>query len=87
MLMALESGGLLADRIVSAGGNTEIIRADYDRRYRKHFARRLRICSLLRHAAFTPKAAKTLIFTLGASRLALEFLARSTRPRKTARSG
>lgn len=87
MLMALESGGILADCIIAADGDAENTRSKYIERYRKHFARRLRICSLLRHAAFSPKLAGMLILSLGASRRSLELLASSTRPRKTARSG
>jgi hypothetical protein len=67
------------------GGNVENLRTEYAYRYRKHFARRLRICSVLRRAAFSTRLAKTLIFTLGLSGSALELLTRATRARKTAR--
>ena len=87
MLMALEGAEILADCIVSANGNAGIVRAEYLILYRKHFARRLRICSLLRRAAFAPKLAAMLISSLGTSRSALEFLARSTRAQKIERDG
>jgi flavin-dependent dehydrogenase len=62
MLMALESGALAAEAVaralpvLRAGGDFAALAADYRARYRAHFKARLRVCSLLRRAAFAPPA-------------------------------
>ncbi len=85
MLMALESGELAA-RVVArhlgalrGGASFEGVDADYRALYRKTFGARLRVCAMMRRAAFVPRFAETLIFALGASTRARRRLARSTR--------
>lgn len=87
MLMALESGELAAQTIAphlaalrddDDAAFTEAA-ASYRSGYQKTFGARLRVCALMRRAAFIPRFAETLIFTLGASSSARRYLARSTR--------
>ncbi|HJU55161.1 MAG TPA: NAD(P)/FAD-dependent oxidoreductase [Pyrinomonadaceae bacterium] len=87
MLMALESGELAA-RVVArhlialrGGASFEGAATDYRALYRKTFGARLRVCAMMRRAAFVPRFAETLIFALGASTRARRRLARSTRRR------
>src|SRR5207237_9421521 len=60
MLMALESGALAAEVItrawptLRATSDFNALAADYRAHYRARFAARLRVCSLLRLAAFAP---------------------------------
>jgi flavin-dependent dehydrogenase len=85
MLMALESGEIAAQTIarhLTALRNDESfngLASDYRARYDQVFAARLRVCALMRRAAFVPRLAETLIFALGASKSTRRFLARSTR--------
>jgi flavin-dependent dehydrogenase len=85
MLMALESGelaaGVVARRLdaLRGGASFEETARDYRALYRKTFGARLRICAMMRRAAFVPRLAETLIFALGASERARRRLARSTR--------
>jgi flavin-dependent dehydrogenase len=85
MLMALESGELaaltLAQHLPSllAGASFETFAFDYEARYREQFNARLRVCSLLRRAAFVPRLAEAAILLLGASDRVRRRLARSTR--------
>ncbi len=88
MLMALESGELAA-RVVAThltalrgGASFEETASDYRALYRKTFGARLRVCAMMRRAAFVPRFAETLIFALGASTRARRRLARSTRSRE-----
>ncbi len=74
MLMAFESAKLLAAAL--AGSEPA---AEYARAYELKFARRLRICGLLRQAAFWPGAAAAVITALGFSQTAVKLLARATR--------
>jgi len=85
MLMALESGELAA-RVVArhlealrGGESFEGAASDYRALYNETFGARLRVCALMRRAAFVPRFAETLIFALGASTRARRRLARSTR--------
>jgi flavin-dependent dehydrogenase len=84
MLMALE-GGEIAARAVSnwlAGGGEDFdeIARDYRRAYASRFDARLRLCSLLRRAAFSPAALiEGTLFALGASAALRRRVARSTR--------
>jgi flavin-dependent dehydrogenase len=85
MLMALESGELAA-RVVARhldglrdGASFEDAARDYRALYRQTFGARLRVCAMMRRAAFVPRFAETLIFALGASTRARRRLARSTR--------
>lgn len=85
MLMALESGDLAAQTIarhVARLRNKESFdetASDYRSLYNQVFGARLRVCALMRRAAFVPRLAETLIFALGASAPARRYLARSTR--------
>jgi flavin-dependent dehydrogenase len=85
MLMALESGELAAQTIarhlamLRQGGAFDMPAAAYRALYQKTFGARLRVCALMRRAAFVPRLAETLIFALGASMCARRSLARSTR--------
>jgi len=85
MLMALESGELAAHTIarhiarLREDGSFDAIASDYTVRYRQLFGARLRVCYLMRGAAFIPRFAESLIFALGASVRARRYLARATR--------
>ncbi len=79
MLMAFESAEILAKAITENRFAPERIAEDYKILYRRKFQRRLRVCSILRRAAFVPEFAKSAIFALGLSRKMQEVLARSTR--------
>lgn len=79
MLMAMESAALLAKCIGLHRASPDALTASYTSLYRQMFARRLRICSLLRKAAFLPDLAAGLISLLSLSEKAREFLTRSTR--------
>jgi flavin-dependent dehydrogenase len=82
MLMAFESGELAAGVIVRHRNKLEApesLAAEYADRYRKKFNSRLRICSLLRHAAFNPRLAELGIALFGASERLRNRVARATR--------
>ncbi|MDT4895597.1 MAG: hypothetical protein QOH25_674 [Acidobacteriota bacterium] len=85
MLMALESGELAAQTVachlamLRQGGTFDEPAAAYRALYQKTFGARLRVCALMRRAAFVPGLAETLIFALGSSVRARRSLARSTR--------
>ncbi len=85
MLMALESGELAAQTIarhLARLRNKESFdetASDYRALYNQVFGARLRVCALMRRAAFVPRFAETIIFALGASAPARRYLARSTR--------
>jgi len=79
MLMAFESSRILAECIGTHRYAPAKISELYTHKYGKNFARRLRICSLLRSAAFVPNLAKIAISFLGFSKHSREFIARSTR--------
>jgi flavin-dependent dehydrogenase len=85
MLMALESGELaahtIARHLARLHRNEAFAEAAsfYRALYRETFGARLRVCALMRRAAFVPRLAETLIFVLGASRGARRHLARATR--------
>jgi flavin-dependent dehydrogenase len=85
MLMALESGELAAQTVMQhlamlrRGGAFDEAAAAYRALYQETFGARLRVCALMRRAAFVPRLAETLIFALGASPRARRSLARSTR--------
>jgi flavin-dependent dehydrogenase len=87
MLMALESGELAAQTIarhlpaLRNEARFDDLARDYRARYNQLFGARLRVCALMRRAAFVPRFAETLIFGLSASERARRFLARSTRRR------
>jgi flavin-dependent dehydrogenase len=85
MLMALESGELAAETIarslssLRAGQSFERLRDDYRALYTEKFGQRLRVCALLRSAAFIPYLAEAAILTFGASKRMRRHLARATR--------
>ena len=79
MLMALESGELLAKSVAENGFSPEKIAASYRRAHAEKFRKRLFVCSLMRRAAFVPSLAKSLISVLSLSEKAREVLARATR--------
>jgi menaquinone-9 beta-reductase len=80
MLMAFESGELVAQTILRHQTNdfTEL-EADYTAAYRRAFDSRLRICGLLRRAAFSPRLTELGIAMCGASERFRNRLARATR--------
>ena len=80
MLMAFESSQILADCVAEYGFAFEKIAGQYQKQYKLRFTRRLRICSLLRRAAFVPHLAKLAISALRLSESSRQFLVRSTRP-------
>jgi flavin-dependent dehydrogenase len=79
MLMALESAEILAQCITKNSLSVEHIAENYRILYHDRFHRRLRLCSLLRRAAFVPNVSWFIISALGYSEKARAFLARSTR--------
>jgi flavin-dependent dehydrogenase len=85
MLMALESGELAAGSIARYLPSLDKVEAldavnrDYRTSYNRVFNARLRMCALMRRAAFIPRLAETLIFMLGRSERARKGLSRSTR--------
>ncbi|MDQ1638288.1 MAG: hypothetical protein QOF62_1627 [Pyrinomonadaceae bacterium] len=85
MLMALESGQVVADTIASQLGSVgdaptvELIAKQYEREYIRRFDSRLRVSGLLRRAAFVPHLAEAAILIFGASAHLRRKLARATR--------
>lgn len=67
MLMAFESGELAAEVIIRRRYNPEAVGSDYAAEYIRKFDTRLRICGLLRRAAFKPRLAGLGIAIAGAS--------------------
>ncbi len=80
MLMAFESGELVAQTILRRQNRTEAsLETDYTAAYRQAFDGRLRICGLLRRAAFSPRLAELGIAIFGASERLRNRLVRATR--------
>jgi hypothetical protein len=79
MLMALESAEIAARVIAENFPDFEKISAVYQNLHQAKFSRRLRVCSVLRRAAFVPNLAATAIYALSLSNSARFFLARATR--------
>lgn len=79
MLMALESGELLARSIAENDFSPAEIAASYKSRHAEKFRKRLFVCSLMRRAAFVPSLAKSVISVLSWSEKARSILARATR--------
>ena len=88
MLMALESGELVADVIVRHQNElSETVGAEYTAEYIRKFDSRLRICGWLRRAAFNPRLAGLGIALCGASKHFSSRIARATRsPKRDNRS-
>jgi hypothetical protein len=81
MLMAFESGELAAKVITRHRDllSSEELTADYTQGYIRKFDSRLRICGLLRRAAFKPRLAGLGIALFGASEPLRNRLVRATR--------
>jgi flavin-dependent dehydrogenase len=88
MLMALESGELVASAIAGQLARLEtddarqIVGQDYCRFYRTRFNSRLRLCSIIRRAAFVPGFANLAIRFFGTSQPMRRRLAAATRSAK-----
>lgn len=80
MLLALESSALLAECIAGCRERSfAAIAGSYEASSRARFRRRLLVSSILRRAAFMPRAAETLVRALSLSSAARSGLARLTR--------
>lgn len=82
ILMALESSKIAAAAIIryfQNGSEFSDLASGYKHDYSAHFDARLRICSILRYAAFAPSMAGIVISTLGISSALRRRLARATR--------
>ncbi len=79
MLMAFESAEILAATITKNAICPHKIAAEYQNLHHEKFQKRLRVCSLLRRAAFVPNFAQFAISALSLSAKARAALARSTR--------
>ncbi len=82
MLLALESARIASEAVVSEGlvvKDLTNIAARYRVGYAAAFDTRLRVCSLLRHAAFVPFLAESTIALLSVSRSLRRQVARATR--------
>jgi flavin-dependent dehydrogenase len=86
MLIALESGELAAQTITNQleplrrNASFAPLAREYRLEYGKKFNSRLRICSLLRRAAFVPSLAEAAILFFGTSTRLRRKVARTTRP-------
>ena len=80
MLMAFESGELVAQTILRRQNDSlASLEADYTKAYRRTFDARLRICGLLRRAAFSPRLADLGVAICGSSDRVRNLLVRATR--------
>jgi len=79
MLMAFESGELAAEVISRHRANLEALESEYAVAYIRKFNSRLRICGLLRRAAFKPRLAGLGIAIFGASTQLKSKIVRATR--------
>ncbi|MGI8494419.1 MAG: NAD(P)/FAD-dependent oxidoreductase, partial [Pyrinomonadaceae bacterium] len=79
MLMAMESGEIMALCAAECGLETERISDIYKFRHAQKFQKRLRVCSLLRRAAFAPNLARFAISALSIGNFPRKLLARATR--------
>ncbi|HQU84977.1 MAG TPA: NAD(P)/FAD-dependent oxidoreductase [Pyrinomonadaceae bacterium] len=79
MLMAMQSAKILAEIVSENRFSFAEIAEKYKLAHKENFQNRLRVCALMRRAAFLPNLAKLLISTLSFSEKSLEFLARATR--------
>ena len=78
MLMALESAEILA-RAVAENSSLESLAENYKLEHARRFQKRLFICSLMRHAAFSPTMTKGLISVLSLGNFPRRMLAQATR--------
>lgn len=79
MLIAFESAALLSEAVVLNPFSPNEIKADYQANYGRRFAARLRVCSILRGAAFVPYLPTLVISLLNLSRRSRNLLADATR--------
>jgi len=85
MLMALQSGelaaGVISDHIraIRSGAGLAELETAYASAYRKRFHSRLRVCSMMRRAAFVPGLAQLAIRVFGASDSLRHRVSRATR--------
>lgn len=79
MLMAMESAEILSRAIIKNASSAEKIAEEYKIVHKQTFQKRLRVCSLLRRAAFMPNLAQIVISVLSLSEKGRALLARSTR--------
>jgi flavin-dependent dehydrogenase len=82
MLMALESGELAAEVILRHRLDPETLAGDYTAAYNEKFHSRLRLCGLLRRAAFRPRLTEWGVAVFGASERFRNRVARATRSPK-----
>jgi flavin-dependent dehydrogenase len=80
MLMALESGEMLANAVWENSFQPEKIAGNYRIHHARKFQKRLWVCSLLRRAAFAPEMAKIAVSALSFGNFPRKILARATRP-------
>jgi flavin-dependent dehydrogenase len=80
MLMAFESAKILAQSIFENKNSFAAIDRKYSEDHHKNFRRRLKICAIMRRAAFAPRLADWIIPILNVNKKTVEFLARATRP-------
>jgi len=74
-----DAGVTIASRFSKARKFSQKIAEDYKILHHQKFQKRMRVCSIMRRAAFVPNFAKIAISVLSLSRAAREILARSTR--------
>lgn len=89
ILLALESSKIAADAIAShltRSSDFHALADEYRRKYASAFDSRLRVCSMLRHAAFVPFLAETTISVLSRSLRLRRRIARSTRVKREIKS-
>ena len=79
MLMALESAEIFANIAAENFHSPAQIAEKYKLFHREKFQKRLRVCSIMRRAAFVPALANLAISALGMSEAARRILARATR--------
>lgn len=83
MLMALQSAKIAATAIATSKFSSMLLAKEYTREYSAAFDRRLKVCSMLRFAAFVPFLAESTISILSKSDSLREKLARATRSTST----
>jgi hypothetical protein len=79
MLMAFESGELAAETIIRHRTDPDAAASAYAAEYVRKFDSRLRICGLLRRAAFKPRLAGLGIVIFGASEQLKSKIVKATR--------
>lgn len=83
MLMALQSAKIAAIAIANSKLSSTLLAREYTREYSDAFDHRLKVCSMLRFAAFVPFLAEATISILAKSDNLREKLARATRHTST----